>query len=42
MFALLDIELSKVISSPKEALTDMVNQLQQKGGLDYLPRERTP
>jgi hypothetical protein len=45
MFALLDIDLSKASGSSKEAqevLNDMLTQLNQHGGLDYVPRERTP
>ena len=46
MFALLDIELSKALGSveggAQEALNDLITQLTQHGGLDYVPRERTP
>ena len=45
MFALLDIDLAKASGSAKEAqeaLNDMLSQLNKHGGLDYIPRERTP
>lgn len=42
MFALLEIDLSKAQSNPKDTLASIVSQLAAHGGLDYIPRERTP
>lgn len=44
-----DIDLSKLTLAEKDAteengayLTQLVSNLSSKGGLDYIPRERTP
>ena len=42
MFALLDIDLGRALNEPEEALKELISQLDKNGGLDYLPRERTP
>lgn len=42
MLALLDVDFSKLLKNKKDHAQDILAELKLKGGLDYVPRERTP
>jgi hypothetical protein len=42
MCALLNINLKSAIEHPEKQLEDILKELGVHGGLDYVPRERTP
>lgn len=41
VLALLDVDFSKAKTAPADHLKDLAARLKVKGGLDYVPRERT-
>jgi hypothetical protein len=40
--ALVNFEIGLIAEKPEEALKEILSSLSTIGGLDYLPRERTP
>lgn len=42
VLSLVDVDFSKLITDRKIHTEEIIEQLTQKGGLNYVPRERTP
>ena len=42
MLSLLDVDFTLLVENKKQHAVDILQALTEKGGLDYVPRERTP
>ena len=42
VLSLIDVDFSKLVKDKKQHADDILQSLTNKGGLDYVPRERTP
>jgi hypothetical protein len=42
VLALVDVDFTKLVTDRKVHVEEIIQQLTQKGGLNYVPRERTP